>query len=328
MKKILGIGNALTDILIRLENDVCLEKFSLPKGSMQLVESDFSTKILNETQALQRTLVSGGSASNTIHGLAALGIETGFVGKIGNDSWGNFFESDMKKRGINTLLFKGKNESGRAIALISPDSERTFATYLGAAIELTVNDLTSEIYDGYDYFHIEGYLVQNRELIETALKMAKEKGLIVSLDMASYNVVDENRDFLLEMTKKYVDILFANEDEAKSFSKEQDYDAALDFMSKHCELAILKKGALGSTIASEGKKTNIDITPVESIDTTGAGDLYAAGFLYALIMGQPIIKCGLIASYIASKVIQVIGPKISEEQWGEIKQNIQKIITK
>ena len=326
MKKVLSIGNALTDILIRLENDSFLDKFSLPKGSMQLVDVDFSTRILDATEGIERSLVSGGSASNTIHGLAALGVETGFVGKVGNDKWGEFFESDMKNRGIKTHLFRGINESGRCVALISPDSERTMATYLGAAIELTANDIKPEIYEGYDYFHIEGYLVQNRELIESALKMAKTKGLKVSLDLASYNVVEENRDFLLDMTKKYVDILFANEDEAKAFSKEQENEKAIDFMSNYCLISVLKTGASGSVIAYNGQKIKIGINPVKSIDTTGAGDLYASGFIYGLINDLPLEKCGKIGSLTAANVIQVIGPKISEKQWIDIKQNIKIII--
>jgi sugar/nucleoside kinase (ribokinase family) len=318
MKKVLGIGNALTDILIRIENDNFLTEFSLPKGSMQLIDANLSTRILAKAEGMERSLVSGGSAANTINGLAALGIDTGFIGKIGKDNWGEFFEDDMKKHGIKPKLFKSNTESGRCVALISNDSERTMATYLGAAVELTANDIAPDIYDGYDIFHIEGYLVQNKELIETALKIAKDKGLTVSLDLASYNVVEENREFLLDMTKKYVDILFANEEEAKAFSKEQDYHKALDFMSNYCNISILKKGAGGSMISCNGDKTNIDIKPVKSIDTTGAGDLYASGFLYGYINSLSIEKCGQIGSLVAANVIQVIGTKLTEQQWFNI----------
>ena len=326
MKKVIGIGNALTDILISIENDTFLEKFAMPRGSMQLVNVDISTKILRATEGMERALVSGGSAANSIHGLASLGIETGFVGKVGKDKWGNFFESDMKKRGINTCLFKSETESGRAVALISPDSERTFATFLGAAVELTAGDITPEIFDGYDYLHIEGYLVQNQELIETALRTAKEKGLKISLDMASFNVVEHNRHFLLDMADKYVDILFANEEEAKAFANVQNEEKAVEIMNCYCELSILKRGSRGSVISFKGNKTVIDINPVKSIDTTGAGDLYAAGFLYGLINSLPLEKCGQIGSLTSANVIQVIGPKISDDKWTEIKQKIEAII--
>jgi len=326
MKKVLGIGNALTDILIRLQDDGFLKKFSLPKGSMQLVDSILSEQISNAIEKIERSLVSGGSASNTIHGLAALGVETGFIGKVGKDRLGDFFEFDMKNRGITPLLLRGNSDSGRCISLISTDSERTMATYLGAAVELTADDISQNLYEGYDYFHIEGYLVQNRELIEAALKMAKETGLLVSLDLASYNVVEDNRDFLLEMTKKYVDILFANEEEAKTFTKEKKHENALEFMSEFCNISILKEGSKGSLISCNGEKTKISIDPVKSIDTTGAGDLYASGFLYGLINSLSIEKCGQIASLTAANVIQTIGSKISEEQWIAIKQKIEEIV--
>jgi sugar/nucleoside kinase (ribokinase family) len=163
-------------------------------------------------------------------------------------------------------------------------------------------------------------------LIETALNLAKIKGLIISLDLSSYNIVDENRDFLLDMTKKYVDILFANEEEAKAFTKEQEYDKALDFMSNYCDIAILKIGAEGSMIAFNGEKTIIRPEIVNSIDTTGAGDLYASGFLYGYINSLPVKKCGQIASLLATNVIQIIGTKLTEDQWINIKQNIEIII--
>ena len=325
MKKVIGIGNALTDILVSIGNDAFLEKFSMPRGSMQLVDVELSTRILQATEGMERALVSGGSAANSIHGLASLGIETGFVGKVGKDKWGNFFESDMKNRGIKTNLFKSESESGRAVALISPDSERTFATFLGAAIELDAKEITPDIFDGYDYLHIEGYLVQNQNLIETALKTAKEKGLIVSLDMASFNVVEQNRHFLLDMADKYVDILFANEEEAKAFANVKNDEKALEIMNCYCELAILKRGSKGSIIGFNGTKTVIDINPVKSIDTTGAGDLYAAGFLYGHANSLPLQKCGLIGSLTSEYVIQVIGPKIPDEKWIEVKQKIKVI---
>lgn len=320
------MGNALTDILMRLESDALLEQLALPKGSMQLVNEDVANKVLQATGHLAQTLVSGGSASNTIHGLAALGVGAGFIGKVGNDTWGDFFGSDMKKRGIEARLLTGQSGSGRAIALISPDSERTFATYLGAAVELTEDDITPDVFRGYHYFHIEGYLVQNRTLIESALKIAHDAGLMVSLDMASFNVVAENRDFLLEMTSKYVDILFANEEEARVFTAGLDDLDALNFMSEHCPIAILKKGKEGSLIKYNDIVIKVDAVHTNSIDTTGAGDLYASGFLYGMIRSCSLTKCGKIGSLTASAVIEVIGPKIGDEKWMEIKEKISNIL--
>ena len=218
MKKVLGMGNALVDVMTQLDHDDYLPQFGLPKGSMTLVDASRSQKIFNATIHLQKTVRSGGSASNTIHGLANLGVETGFIGKIGKDEMGKVFHDDMVKAGINAHLSQSRSATGRAVALISPDTERTFATFLGAAVELGRADLSYQLFSQYQFFHIEGYIVQNHSLLEDALKLAQQIGLKISLDLASYNVVDQNREFLEEMLKEYVDIVFANEDEARSLT--------------------------------------------------------------------------------------------------------------
>src|SRR5512133_1823600 len=153
MMNILGIGNALVDVMTLIDNDNILEKFSLPKGSMQLVNGEISAMIKSGTSGFSRNLVSGGSAANTIHGLAMLGVETGFIGSIGNDETGDFFESDMKYAGVNTILMRRNSITGTAVALVSADSQRTFATHLGAAVELVAEDLATEKFDGYDILY-------------------------------------------------------------------------------------------------------------------------------------------------------------------------------
>jgi len=321
MKKILGLGNALVDIVTQLESDEILEHFNLPRGSMTLIDATLSNRIRKETEHLPKTFASGGSASNTIHGLARLGIQTGFVGKICNDKLGEVFLEDLKKHKITPHLFNSNTETGRAISLVSPDSERTFGTYLGAALELSAEDLHPDLFKGYNIIHIEGYLVQNHELLTTAVKMAKEKGLEISLDLASYNIVEENLDFLRMLVKNYVDILFANDQEAKSFTGMGPY-AALDIMAKYSNIAIVKTGEKGSLI-----KQGNDIYPVagfgvDVVDTTGAGDLYAAGFLYGLVKGLPLDQCGKIAGLVAGKVIEVFGAKIPAKGWETLRSTI------
>jgi len=326
MTKVLGMGNALVDIMIKHNDDKILEEFGLPKGSMQLVDKAFSGKILEGTRSFSRQQTSGGSAANTIHGLANLGISAGFLGTVGNDEFGDFFRKDMEENLIKPILFHGMEDTGRAVALVSPDSERTFATYLGAAIELSSGNISSVIFNGYSYFHIEGYLVQNHDLIRNAVKLAKENNLIVSLDMASYNVVEENLDFLRMLIREYVDIVFANEEEAKAFTGEEP-EKALNTISKLCEIAIVKTGKSGSLIQKGDDIFRVGIIDVKSIDTTGAGDMYAAGFLYGLINKFSLDKCGKIGSVLAGKVIEVIGAKISEQGWGEVHDMVKKIIS-
>lgn len=324
MKKILGIGNALVDIMTILENDGFLNTFNLQKGSMQLVNGDFSLNILTNTEEMKKELSSGGSAANTIHGLANLGISTSFIGKTGNDHYGRFFADDMRSIGINPVLFEGNAETGRAIALISPDSERTFATYLGSAIELTADDLSEELFSDHDYFYIEGYLVQNRDLILKAIQIAKKLNIKICIDLASYNVVEQNLEFLKDIVANYVDIVFANEEEAKAFTGKEPEDA-LDEIATMCEIAIVKTGKRGSLIKFADEVYRIEPIECNCIDTTGAGDSYAAGFIYGLSHGYSLEKCGAIGSLLSGKVIEVIGAKMTESQWDEIKNHISKI---
>ena len=319
MSKVLGIGNALVDIMTRLDSDDVLQLFNLPKGSMQLVDGNLSDIINQGTDSFEKTIASGGSAANTIHGLARLGIETGFLGKVGKDELGLYFKKDMESSGIKPLLFESDTSSGKAIALISPDSERTFATFSGAAVEMGTDDLSDEIYKGYDYFHIEGYLVQNHHLIEQAVKLAKKNGLKICLDMASYNVVEDNLEFLQRIVKEYVDIVFANEEEAKAFTGKEAEEALHDFASI-CDIAVVKVGKMGSLIKQGNHVFRIHAITAKSIDTTGAGDLYAAGFIYGLIKGFSLDICGKIGSILAGKTIEVVGPKMTPDKWDEVHQ--------
>ena len=224
-KSILGIGNALIDVLINITDDSVLQKFGLPKGSMTLVDAVLSAEIKKETKINTRIIQTGGSAANTVHGIAKLGGQCGYIGKISEDEFGNFYLEDFRNNNINTHFFYSETGTGHATGLISPDSERTFGTYLGAAMELTAEEMSHEIFRDYGILHIEGYLVQNHALIEAAMKIAKENGLLVSIDMASFNIVEANIDFLHHIIREYVDIVFANEEEATSLTGKNPEDA-------------------------------------------------------------------------------------------------------
>jgi len=321
MDKILGIGNALVDIMTRLEDESLLDAYNLPKGSMQLVDQEFSKKLTRATAHLHKQQASGGSAANTIHGLARLGVDAGFIGKVGQDELGQFFLEDMQQAGIDARLLKSNTDSGRAIALVSPDSERTFATFLGAAVELSPDDLTPELFKGYQYLHLEGYLIQNHELLKRAFELAKEKGLQISLDLASFNVVETNLDFLSTLVNQYVDILFANEEEAKAFTGREP-EEALDELANLCDIAIVKVGKDGSYIKRGVEKHHISPIAVQPVDTTGAGDAYAAGFLCGLVRNKGLEQCGNIGAVLAGKVIEGVGAKMDEKKWKEIEQMI------
>lgn len=321
MTKVLGIGNALVDALIKLENDLLIEELGFPRGSMQLVDANTSAMITKKSQHLDKEMASGGSAANTVHGLARLGVETAFIGTIGKDETGRFFQDDLEKSKIKPLLKISDSPSGIANTMISKDGERTFGTFLGAAIELSGNDLSLDQFHGHRILHVEGYLVQNHELLERILVLAKQAGLKVSLDMASFNVVEDNLDFLKEMVTKYVDIVFANEEEAKAFTG-QEPEEALKTIAKQTEIAVVKIGSEGSMILVNGQRTDVDAIATKVLDTTGAGDLFAAGFLYGLIHDLGMEKSGKIGSLLASCVIEKYGAKISETGWKKIEEEI------
>ncbi len=319
MKKVLGLGNALLDIIYRIENDDIINKYKLPRGGMQLVQKDMIGKIAADLKSSTAEEAAGGSASNTIHGIAGMGTEASLIGKIQNDAYGKILESSMIKAGIKPYLLKGKNETGTALTLVTPDSERTFAVNLGAALELVPEDLNDAQFEGHDILHIEGYLVQNHALMIAAMELAKKHQMKISLDLASYDVVENDKEFLHEITEKYVDIVFANEEESKAFTGKEPREA-LDVLAGLCEIAVVKIGKDGSYIKTKGKVTTIAPLQANPIDTTGAGDLYAGGFLYALIQGYDMEKCGWLGSLMAAKVIETIGAKLTESQWAEIKQ--------
>lgn len=319
------MGNALVDILVKIDNDQLLDKFGLPKGSMQLVDKEKSQQLIQSMSHLKYEIASGGSAANTINGLANLGTPCGYIGKIHDDVFGETFTKDMTNKGIEAILFNGSQDTGIATTLISEDSQRTFATFLGAAVEMTPEDLKEGFFKGYDYFHIEGYLVHNQALIETAVKMAKICGVKVSLDLASYNVVEDNLEFLKGIVAEYVDIVFANEEESKAFTG-MEPEAALQEISKMCEISIVKIGAKGSLVKTSNEELSIGAIQAKPIDTTGAGDLYASGFLYGLANNLSLEKCSKLGSFLGGNVIEVIGPKMNESRWSTIKLEVSKIV--
>lgn len=316
-KSVLGIGNALIDVLINIADDSVLQKFGLPKGSMTLVDSVLSAEIKKETKINNRIIQTGGSAANTIHGIAKLGGKCGYIGKISEDEFGNFYVEDFRNNKIDTHFFYSETGTGHATGLISPDSERTFGTYLGAAMELTAEEMSHEIFRDYGILHIEGYLVQNRTLIEAAMSIAKQNGLLVSIDMASFNIVEANIDFLHRIIREYVDIVFANEEEATSLTGKNPEDALFE-IAEMCSIAVVKLGASGSMIKSGERIIYIDAISAKSIDTTGAGDIYASGFLYALAENLDLEVAGKIGSLLAGRVVEIIGAKITDETWNEL----------
>lgn len=328
MKKVIGIGNALTDMLVNLKSDAVLGQFDLAKGSMSLVDSALQTEISKSVAGLPYSLSLGGSAGNTLRAMARLGCSVGMIGKVGHDTTGDFYIKALENLGVEPVIFRGEEKSGKCVSLISPDGERTMVTHLGAALELDAPEIEPAIFEGYDCLYVEGYLVQNHSLIERAMATAKQCGLKVAIDLASFNVVAENLEFLRRLVREYVDIVFANEDEAKTFTCEAEPVNALQQISEMCELAVVKIGMKGALIKQGGKVVHVGImAAAKRVDTTGAGDFYAAGFLAGMCQGLSLRQCGTIGAITAGKVIEVVGTTFGEEAWEEIFRLVEEVRT-
>ena len=309
MKKILGIGNALVDVLVEINDESIFQKFGLKKGGMEMISAELKNEIHREIKGLEQIVVSGGSTSNTIYGLAQLGAPVGYIGKIGQDNMGAFFKEDMEKTKVATHLSYSKIDTGIATTFISKEGERTFATYLGAASTQTPEDLQAHIFSMYDMIHVEGYLIFNKDLILNICKLAKKCGLQISMDMASYNLVEMMHPLVEELLRDYVDIIFANGEEAFAFTGKKEREA-LEILSSYCPVSIVKLGAEGSLACVHGKTTIIPPVKANCKDTTGAGDIYAAGFLYGLTNDYTMADTGALASKLGAKCVETIGARI------------------
>ncbi|OQY54516.1 MAG: adenosine kinase [Desulfobacteraceae bacterium 4572_88] len=318
----MGIGSALVDILIH-EDDDFLKKAGVPKGGMIYVDNKVIDQVMAEASE-KLHIVPGGSACNTIVGIGQLGGAARFIGKLGQDDFGKLFEKDLRDNNIEPLFFTSPSPTGRVLSIITPDAQRSMLTYLGASSEARAAEITAECFDGAAIVHIEGYLLYNKDLMMKALELAKDAGVRVSLDLASFTVVEESKDFLEGIVDDFVDILIANEDEARLFTGCSDEAEAIKALAKKSDIAVLKVGKRGSFIAHA--EEIVEVAPKkgrgdEILDTTGAGDLWASGFLFGLVNGYTLEKCGQLGSMCGYEVCRVVGANIPAEGWERIKNN-------
>ena len=317
-KMILGVGNALVDALYPGISDTLLAELSLPKGSMQLIDQSTFKAITSRMAANERHRTTGGSACNTIVALAHLGVPTAVAGKVGPDADGAFFADSFAAAGAHLNLASSPLPRGVASAFITPDGERTFATFLGAAATMGVDDIRDAWFDGVDTVYIEGYLVQNSDFVLTLARRAHDAGLTVCLDMASYNVVEAARD-TFDRLLDYTDILFANEEEARAFTGQAPQEA-LRTLAARVGTAVVKTGKQGALAMQGDEVAERPAKPVPHVaDTTAAGDYFAAGFLYARSMGYDLGRCVETGHALAGEIVQVVGTRLDESTWQRLK---------
>ena len=318
MKRILVIGNALVDVLTTADNEQILSELHLPKGSMQLLSTEAYAEVTRRMLALPTKLTTGGSACNTLLALSHLDAPTGMIGKIGDDENGRFFASYFAQRGISTRLLHDSRPTGVASTFITPDGQRTFGTYLGAAARLTADELQQAWFEGYDYFYIEGYLVQNHDLVLRAIELAHAAGCEVCLDLASYNIVEADLDFFRALMPS-IDIVFANEQEAQALTG-LEARAALDALAATCHIAVVKIGKHGVWACHGTEVAHCQARDVPVVvDTTAAGDYFAAGFMHALAAGEPLATCIARGSLLAGHIIEVVGTELPDATWQQLR---------
>ena len=320
--RIVGLGSALVDILVN-ESDDFVRRIGVKKGGMTLVDMPELEKILNQAST-RPIVVPGGSACNTAVGIGRLGGRARFVGKRGNDETGQFFQNALVDRGVDPFLTISALPTGRVLSIITPDAQRTMITYLGASADTQPEEITPECFTDSAVVHMEGYLLFNPDLMTASLKAAKNAGALVSLDLSSFTVVEQSKALLDDIIEQSVDILIANEDEALAYTGLKDEAQALDRLARHVSIAALKVGARGSFIQHEDRVWRI---PAQgsgaAVDTTGAGDLWASGFLYGLVCGFALEKSGTLASACGYEVCQVVGADIPADGWTRIKKKLE-----
>jgi sugar/nucleoside kinase (ribokinase family) len=319
--RITGIGSALVDILIN-ESDQFLTNLGKEKGGMTLVEDKDIGQILAQTIHTP-VIVPGGAACNTIVGVGNLGGDARFIGRRGNDEYGSAFEKQIIKCNVEPIVSISDSPTGKVLSVITPDAQRSMFTFLGASTELDPKLIFPDMFKDTAISMIEGYLLFNKDLMMAAIKAARAAGSLIALDLASFEVVNASRDILEDIIKDFVDILIANEDEAKAYTGYEDEQKAIGIMSQHVTYAVLKLGKRGSCVSHNDTITRIKAqSGNDPIDTTGAGDLWAAGFLFGIAHGFSIEKSGQIASACGYEVCQIMGAQLPCDAWTRIKKLI------
>lgn len=318
MTRITGIGSALVDILIN-ETDDFLSAMGKEKGGMTLVGPEVHREILSRTRETP-AIVPGGAACNTIVGVGMLGGKARFIGRRGRDDFGENLESQIRDCGVTPELSLSDTHTGKVVSVVTPDAQRSMFTDLGASTELDPAEVTPAQFADTAIAMVEGYLLFNPDLMGAAVQAAKAAGARIALDLASFEVVEASKAVLPDLVKEYVDILIANEDEAKAYTGHTDEAKALEILARDVTHAVLKVGSRGSFVSFQGD--TFRIRPVlgnAPVDTTGAGDLWAAGFLYGLAHGFSIEKSGRLGSACGYEVCQVMGAHISGDGWDRIR---------
>ena len=309
---VVGIGNAIVDVLVHAD-DAFLDAHGLAKGAMALIDAEQAASLYADMGP--GVEVSGGSAANTLAGLAALGGAGAFVGMVCDDQLGQVFAHDIRAAGVafDTPPAADGPPTARCLIVVTPDAQRTMSTYLGACVELGPGDVDEACVAAARITYLEGYLWDPsgaKEAFRKAHRIAHQNGRRVALSLSDPFCVDRHRDEFLDLVADHIDVLFANEVEITSLYRVDSFDEALQQVRGHCEIAALTRSGKGSVIVAGDEVHVVDAHPVERVvDTTGAGDLFAAGFLHGVTQGWDLARSARLGGLVAAEVIGHIGAR-------------------
>jgi len=309
---VVGIGNALVDVLSH-ETEAFIASLDVPKGGMTLIDEDRATSLYEMMGA--GVEISGGSAANTIVGVAALGGRAQYLGKVRDDQLGSVFAHDIRATGVTyeIALAESGPSTGCCLILVTPDAQRTMNTYLGASVHFCADDVDREAIARSKVLYLEGYLFdppEAQEAFRTAARYAHEAGRTVSATLSDSFCVERHRDAFLDLVEHHVDLVFANEAEICALYQCDSFDDAIDQVQRHGLVAALTRSEKGSVVVGHDEVIEVPAHPVdELVDTTGAGDLYASGFLYGYSQGLDLATCGALGSLAAAEVISHLGAR-------------------
>jgi len=331
--KIAGLGGPVIDILMRVNDAQLTAHVRGEKGGMNKISGAEQRRIVAalEKAGCRPVYAIGGSAFNTIAALARLGMMTSFLGKTGKDEASDFFRKSYRAIGgdCSSLKATGRSPSATVLCLVTPDSQRTMRSSLAASLLMRPEDLSDADFAGVDHLHIEGYQFFNPGLVRRAVTMAKAHGCTSSLDLASFEVVRRFRGELEEILPE-LDIVFANEDEAKAFMDAEEAvspAAALESFSGYCAISVVKTGADGAWIRRGSETVHVHAQKTVAVDTTGAGDFWQAGFLYGLFHGWTLKSSGELGALLASEVVRVLGAELPDDTWAKLRSRAENSAT-
>lgn len=315
-KKVLGVGAALVDLLIEID-DAWIAAQGEPKGGMTLVDWPRMDALLQ--QARDPSVVPGGSAANTIRGLGRLGGSAAFLSKVQNDALGNLFSENLLQAGVDSWLGHSAEPTGRVLSAVTPDAERTMYSYMGASSAMTPADINATMLQGLGMVYLEGYIAFNAPWFRAVVQAAKDAGVPVGLDLGSVSVVDFCRaDIQWALDLGGVGLLVANEAEAQAWTGVKGTESLSSLAQAGAAITVLKLGKAGAQIQVGAEVFAVNAVTVRAVDTTGAGDLWATGFLYGLQQGFTMPQCGALAAAVAAEVVQVLGAEIPAAGWQRI----------